>query len=60
MSGRSDIVDVAGEIRGETQRAFNFYDGTRTVWLPKAYAEWDADAKTMAMPEWLAHEKELI
>lgn len=60
MSGRSDIVDVAGEIRGETQRAFSFYDGAPTVWLPKAHVEWDADVRTMAMPEWLAREKELI
>lgn len=57
---KSDLVDIAGEIRGETEAAFRFHDGTRTVWLPKSQCEWDADAKTMVMPEWLATERELI
>lgn len=56
----SDLVDIAGEIRGETDSAYRFFDGTRAVWLPKSQVEWDADDKTMAMPEWLAKEKELI
>jgi hypothetical protein len=33
---RSDLVDVAGEIQGETSGAYRFYDGDRTVWLPKS------------------------
>ncbi len=57
---KSDLVDVAGEIRAETDRAYQFFDGVRTVWLPKSQCEWDATDKTMAMPEWLATEKELI
>jgi hypothetical protein len=57
---KSDLVDIAGEIQGETPSAFRFFDGTRTVWLPKSQVEWDADDNTMAMPEWLAREKELI
>ena len=56
----SDLVDIAGEIKGETPAAFRFYDGARTVWLPKSQVEWNPDDKTMAMPEWLATEKELI
>lgn len=56
---RSDIIDIPGEIQGETERAFRFNDGRVTVWLPKSQCEWDEDAKTMAMPEWLAIEKEL-
>lgn len=56
----SDLVDIAGEIKGETDAAYRFFDGVRTVWLPKSQVEWDADDKTMAMPEWLATEKELI
>jgi len=61
-SGRSDLVDIAGELRGESPsgKAFRFHDGTREVWLPKSLCEWDHDAQTMAMPEWLAKEKELI
>ena len=56
---RSDLVDVAGEIHAETDKAYQFYDGARTVWIPKSQCEWDPDAKTMAMPEWLAKDKEL-
>lgn len=57
---KSDLVDIAGEIQGETAAAYRFFDGTRTVWLPKSQVEWDPDDKTMAMPEWLAKDKELI
>ena len=56
----SGLVDIAGEVRGETDAAFRFFDGERTVWLPKSQCEWDASDKTMAMPEWLAKERELI
>ena len=57
---RSDLVDIAGEIRGETARAWRFYDGSVTVWLPKSQCEWDPDDHTMAMPEWLAAEAGLL
>ena len=57
---KSDLVDIAGEIQGESDKAFRFFDGDRTVWLPKSQVEWDQDAKTMAMPEWVAMDKELI
>jgi hypothetical protein len=57
---RSDLVDVAGEVRGETDKAFRFFDGAKEVWLPKSQCEWDADDRTMAVPEWLATEKGLI
>lgn len=57
---RSDLVDIAGEIVGETPQAYRFNDGTLSVWLPKSQCEWDGDDKTMAMPEWLAMEKGLI
>jgi hypothetical protein len=54
------LVDIAGEIRAETEKAYLFYDGTRTVWLPKSQCEWDKDDKTMTMEQWLAKDKELI
>jgi hypothetical protein len=55
-----DLVDIAGEVQGETEKAYRFHDGERTVWLPKSQVEWDPGDRTMAMPEWLALEKELI
>jgi mannose-6-phosphate isomerase-like protein (cupin superfamily) len=58
-AGRSDLVDIAGEVRGETDNAWRFFDGTRTVWLPKSQVEVSSDG-TVTMPEWLAQEKELI
>lgn len=57
---KSDLVDISGEIREEREKAYLFYDGTRMVWLPKSQCEWDQDDKTMAMPLWLAKDKELI
>ena len=59
MSARSDIVDVAGEVRAETDRAIQFYDGSVTVWLPRSQIEIGDDG-TVAMPEWLAKDKGLI
>lgn len=57
---RKELVDIAGEIHGETSAAYRFFDGKRTVWLPKSQCQWDEDDKTMTMAEWLAKEKELI
>lgn len=57
---KSDLVDIAGGIQGETDRAYRFHDGIRTAWLPKSQCEWDATNYTMAMPEWRAKDKELI
>ena len=58
-NGRSDIVDVAGEIRAQTEKAIQFYDGNVTVWLPRSQIEIGDDG-TVAMPEWLAKDKGLI
>jgi RNase P/RNase MRP subunit p29 len=55
-----DLVDVAGEVRGETPKAYRFYDGAREVWLPKSQCEWDAEARVMTLEEWLAMDKGLI
>ena len=57
---QKELIDIAGEIQGETEKAFRFFDGARKVWLPKSQCEWDADSRTMTMPRWLAEEKELV
>ena len=61
MSRRdSAMIDIAGEIRAETAKAFQFFDGDTVVWLPKSQCRWNPDDRTMAVPEWLATEKELV
>jgi hypothetical protein len=59
---KKELADVEGELRGESESglAYRFYDGVRTVWLPKSQCEWDPESKTMTLPIWLAEEKELI
>ena len=57
----NDLVEIAGLVAGETEKAFRFDSGTgETVWLPKSLFEWDETEKIMTMPEWLAMEKGLI
>jgi hypothetical protein len=58
-SGRSDLVDIACEIRAQTERAIQIFDGKITVWLPRSQIEIGDDG-TVTMPEWLAIERELI
>lgn len=55
----SRLIDIAAEVRHETDRAYRVWDGTRSVWLPKSQVEVNGDG-TITMPEWLAREKELI
>ncbi len=59
---RNELVDIAGELVRpfETEKAYRFFDGKETVWLPKSLCEWYEDEGTMSMPEWLALEKGLI
>jgi hypothetical protein len=55
-----DLVDIAGEVQHETEKAYLFFDGIRKVWIPKALCEYDPDTKEMTLPEWKAMELELI
>lgn len=55
---RSDLVDIACEKRGETEKGIRLYDGTRDEWFPKYHVEFDG--KTATMPKWLAKEKRFI
>ena len=57
-SGKSDLIDIACEVRRETERAFLIFDGANEVWLPKTLVEIEDGAATM--PEWLALDKGLI
>lgn len=54
-----ELIDIAAEKRGETEKAFRIYDGKVTVWVPKSQVEDNGDG-TFTMPMWLAKDKELI
>lgn len=53
------LTDIAGELRGETDKAYRIYDGAKTEWVPKQYVEMNDDG-TFTMPIWLAQDKGFI
>jgi len=59
---KSDLIDLAVEIRHETANAFLVHDGHRDVWLPKSQCEVTEThgPSIVTLPEWLAKAKELI
>lgn len=59
MSREPRLVDIAAQVRGETEKAFRLFDGDKTEWVPKSYVENNRDG-TFTMPEWLAQEKGFI
>jgi hypothetical protein len=59
VAGKRELIDIAGELRGETERAFRIYDGKLCEWVPKSEVEKNDDG-TFTMPEWLAQEKGFI
>ena len=60
MPKNHDIIEIAGELRHETDKAYLLFDGDKEVWVPKSHGEWDERSKTMQIPEWMAHSKGLI
>lgn len=56
---KSELVEISGIIKGETEKAIRLFDGSKTEWLPKSYVEDNKDG-TYTMPEWLAKEKGFI
>ena len=53
------LVDIAAEVKGETEKAWRLFDGSKTAWVPKSQAEDNGDG-TYTMPEWLAQDKGFI
>lgn len=53
------LIDIAAELKGETDKAYRIFDGSRTEWVPKSQVEDNGDG-TYTMPEWLAQEKGFI
>ena len=61
VSGKSDLIDIALDTIGETEKGVKVRDGDgKECWLPKSQIEYDAGTKTYTMPEWLAKEKGFI
>jgi len=56
---KPQLIDIAGEKRGETDKAIRLYDGKTIEWVPKSQVEENTDG-TFTMPEWLAKEKGFI
>jgi hypothetical protein len=61
---KTELVDVEGELVKpfETEKAWHFYDGRTTSWLPKSQVEWHPEkgnAGTMVIPRWLAEQEGL-
>lgn len=63
---KDKLVDIEVEIRAESQKGVQVFDGQDTVWLPKSQIEIERpraghNAPTIVtMPEWLARDKGLI
>jgi hypothetical protein len=56
---KSELFDLAAEVKGETDKAWRLSDGTKTEWVPKSQVEDNGDG-TFTMPLWLAEEKGFI
>lgn len=56
---KSELFDVAAEIKGETDKAFRLFDGKKTEWVPKSQVESNGDG-TFTMPLWLAQDKGFV
>lgn len=54
-----ELFDFAAEIRGETDKAYRLFDGTKTEWVPKSQVQ-DNEDGTFTMPAWLAKDKGFI
>jgi hypothetical protein len=56
---KRELIDITAQVRGETERAYRIFDGTKTEWVPKSQVEKNDDG-TFTMPEWLAKDKGFI
>lgn len=56
--GSAEFVEISGEVRRESERAYLFFDGSREAWVPKSQVETAENG--LHMPEWLAKDKGFI
>lgn len=43
--GKSELFDLAAEVKGETDKAWRLFDGTKTEWVPKFQVEDNGDGR---------------
>ena len=64
--GKSDLFDMAAEIKAETPKAWLLFDGTKEAWVPKSQIESDSeitedseegDEGELVVSDWIASEK---
>jgi len=55
---QNEMIDIAAELRHETQAAYLLADGAREASVPKSQVEDNGDW-TYTMPSWLAKDKGL-
>ena len=55
----NSLVDLAAEIKLETEKAFLLDFGAVEAWVPKSQVQ-DNEDGTFTMPEWIAKDKGLI
>lgn len=63
MSNRE--IEIAVDIKRETDKAYLVFDGAREAWIPKSQItdyteERDGQITSIFIPEWLAEEKGLV
>ena len=56
---KSELFDLAAEVKGETDKALRLFDGAKTEWVPKSQIEDNGDG-TYTMPLWLAKDKGFV
>lgn len=52
MPKQPELIDIAAEIRGESEKAWKLFDGTVEAWVPKSRCENNGDG-TFTMESWL-------
>lgn len=54
-----DLIDIAVDLKAETDKAWLVFDGTKQGWVPKSQAELykEGNRITLTLPAWLAEEK---
>lgn len=63
VTGRSDLIKVTLDWKGDTDLAIKVFDGDKDFWLPKSQIQYDqtgVDVVEVELPQWLAKEKGLI